>query len=148
VDWDEPEEYHEPEPHFDAESVEREVALVALEAAALCRRIFPPPQGSRELTVEARQALLAFALVDRYPGLTARALAPILALDREEAREVLAELMELGMLQAEPWVGYNDALATGDASYALTGRGRVVATEVALAAKRFLPGWPPPARRY
>jgi hypothetical protein len=150
VDWDERDAEFEGDatgggPPFPEDAVERELALVALEAAALARRIFPPPLTRRDLSAEARQATLALALVDPDQGLTARTLAPVLALDMDEAREVLAELVALGMAaSAEPWPSDDDEdVYSGDAPYALTEKGRSAASEAAAAAKKFLPGWPP-----
>ena len=57
---DEHDEY-EPVHALEEDAVEREVALVALEAAALSRRIFPP---TRRQAAYGWQALLALALVD------------------------------------------------------------------------------------
>jgi hypothetical protein len=150
VDWEEADGEFEGErteagPCFTDDAVEREVALVALEAADLTRRIFPPPLTRRQVSAEAREAILALALVDPGQGLTARQLAPVLALDREEASEVLAELVALGLAARadEPWSADEEDLYTGDAPYALTQRGRSAASETAAVAKKFLPGWPP-----
>jgi hypothetical protein len=150
MDWDERDAEFEGDatgggPPFPEDAVERELALVALEAAALARRIFPPPLTRRQPSAEARQAMLALALVDPDEGLTARLLASILALDMEEAREVLAELVALGMAaSAGLWPSDEEEdLYSGDAPYALTERGRSAASEAAGVAKKFLPGWPP-----
>jgi hypothetical protein len=125
------------------DSVEREVVLVALEAAALSRRIFPSATRRRDLSVEGRQALLAVALVDPSAGLTAHQLAHVLAIDREAAVEALAELVAFGLAgDTELW-DPNDGEEDEDAAYGITARGREVALEVAVVAKRFLPGWPP-----
>ena len=71
MERDEPDEECERppvEPPFAEDSVERELALVALEAAALSRRIFPGLFTRRALPPESRQALLAIALVDPSEG--------------------------------------------------------------------------------
>src|SRR5439155_16360677 len=115
------------------DAVEREVALVALEAAALSRRIFPP---SPRLTVQGRQALLALALVDPVTGLSADLLGSVLALDHEEALEALAELVALGLARAvEP---FEPEDVDDEASFGLTAAGAAAAREVATAARRYL----------
>jgi hypothetical protein len=144
--WDDDEHEDEQEPPVAAlpsDSVEREIALVALEAAALSRRIFPPAAHRRELSSGGRQVLLAISLVDSHTGLSAPELAHVLAGDREGTLEALAELVALGLVvDTERWDSDDDHL--DKASYGLTARGREAALRIAEVAKRFLPGWPPP----
>jgi hypothetical protein len=143
VDWydedlDEDADRYEPVHALEEDAVEREVALVALEAAALSRRIFPP---ARRLTIHGQQALLALALVDHEEGLSAGLLGNVLALDHEEALEALSELLALGLAQSvEP---LELVEIEEEASYGLTASGAAAAREVATAARRHLPGWPP-----
>jgi hypothetical protein len=151
VEWDEPSEDDEPLPEgppFAEESVHRELALVALEAAALTRRIFPVPLDRRALSAESRQAVLAIALAHSDAGLSARELSGVLALDMEAAREAIAELIALGMV-VRSWLAVeaDEDDDSGDVAYTLTERGRTSAAGVALAARSYLPGWPPTHHR-
>jgi hypothetical protein len=81
---------------FTADSVERAMALVALGAVAIARRAFPPRSLRRQVSAEARQAVLAFALAgagEQCDSLTPRELGFLLALDREQALDAVGELV-------------------------------------------------------
>jgi hypothetical protein len=143
VDWDgeDPEQEdgeYVPVYAIEDDAVEREVALVALEAAALSRRIFPP---GRSLSAHSRQALLALALVDPVMGLSAELIGHALALDHEEALEALAELVALGLVTPADYV--DPEYADHEDAYGLTASGAAAAREIASAARRHLRGWPP-----
>jgi hypothetical protein len=126
------------EPFFEDESPERDVALVALEAARLSRSIF---------SSEVEQAVLALALAHpraRYSdGLTPRALGSLLALDNEAALDLMAELVALGLASLDEWALEVEEEPALDTPYALTEQGKARATDVATVAARHLPGWPP-----
>jgi hypothetical protein len=130
---------------FDGDSAERELALVALEAAALSRRIFPEQEGRRRISRAARQVVLALALVDQDFGLAPWQIAHALAIDREQAREAVAELLAFGLAEhTEPWAPEDDDDETDeDHSYSLTSGGAAEARKLVATARQFLPGWPP-----
>jgi hypothetical protein len=131
----------EPLPQALAEdSVEREVVLVALEAAALSRRAFPEQVRAGDLTAEGRQALLALSLADPSMGLSVPEVAHLLSLGREETLEAMAELVAFGLATGErSW----DDEADEEDEYRPTARGSEVALELATVARRAMPGWPP-----
>jgi hypothetical protein len=133
---------------FSADSVEREIALVALEAAALARRIFPLRGGPDRLSAEARQVLLALALTgstsQQEDVLTPRALVSLLALDRERALDALAELVSAGLAEhVDLDVLEHEDLSPLDVGCRPTEAGVQTALDLARYARRFLPGWPP-----
>jgi hypothetical protein len=129
---------------FEEESAQRELALVALEAVALSRRIFPEQEGRGRVSAAARQVMLALALVDQEFGLMRSQLSHVLALDREQALEALAELLAFGLVeQAEPWDLEDEEGVDEDEPYSLTDAGVAEARKLAATARRFLPGWPP-----
>jgi hypothetical protein len=129
---------------FEEESAQRELALVALEAVALSRRIFPEQEGRGRVSPAARQVMLALALVDQEFGLMRSQLSHALALDREQALEALAELLAFGLVeQAEPWDLEDEEGVDEDEPYSLTEAGVAEARKLAATARRFLPGWPP-----
>jgi hypothetical protein len=125
---------------FEEDSVPRELALVALEAAALARRIFPAQEGRGRLSPGARQVILALALVDQGVGLMRSQLSHALALDREQALEALAELLAFGMVElAEPWPIEEEESVEEDEPYSLTAAGVAEARKLAVTARRSLP---------
>lgn len=129
---------------FEEESVGRELALVAIEAVALSRRIFPEQEGRGRVSPAARQIMLALALVDQDLGLMRSQLSHALALDREQALEALAELHALGLIeQTEPWQVEEEEGVEEDEPYSLTPAGVAEARKLAVTARQCLPGWPP-----
>ena len=130
---------------FEEESAQRELALVALEAVALSRRIFPEQEGRGRVSPAGRQVMLALALVDQEHGLMRWQLSQVLALDREQVLEALAELLAFGLVElAEPWdLVEEEEGAQDDEPYSLTSAGAVEARKLAATARQFLPGWPP-----
>jgi hypothetical protein len=146
VEYDEADEEDLPrEEPFEDDSAERELALVALEAAALSRRIFPEEHGRRRISRAGRQVVLALALVDQQHGLTRWQLAHALAIDREQAQEALAELLAFDLIEhTEPWeLEDEDEDEDEDEAYGLTAAGALLARNIAATARQFLPGWPP-----
>jgi hypothetical protein len=121
----------------------REVALVALQAAVLTRRIFLPAARSSDLSPAQWQLLLALALTDtaRYshhaPSL--ESLAVQLSLDREEAHELL-----FGLISSELVVPVERLEEDDVPQFRLSDRGWALARAYVERAGRFLPGWPPP----
>jgi hypothetical protein len=141
VDRDEAEdEALDREQPLEEDSVERELALVALEAAALSRRVFPEQEGRGRVTRAGRQVMLALALVDPLLGLTRLQLSRALALDGEETQETLAELLAFGLIEYAELSPEDDG---DDEAYCLTTAGATTARELARSARKFLPGWPP-----
>jgi hypothetical protein len=130
---------------FEEESVRRELALIALEAAVLSRRIFPEQEGRGRVSPAARQVMLAIALVGHEDGLMRWQLSHALALDRERVLAALAELLAYGLVElAEPWdLIEEEEGVQDDEPYSLTDAGVAEARKLAATARRFLPGWPP-----
>jgi hypothetical protein len=85
----------------------REVSLVALQAAALTRRIFLPEAGPDRPVPEQWQLVIALALIDtasppyEHPAASVESLAIQPSLDREYAHELLFALMSDGLVVAD-----------------------------------------------
>ena len=89
--------------HFDRDSVEREIALVALEAVAISRRIVEAERDPRGLSAHARQVALALA-IDGSSGVTDESLTPrgaasLLAISRDDVLDAYAELTSHGLIE-------------------------------------------------
>lgn len=133
---------------FSADSVEREVSLVALEAVALARRIFPLGGGPTRLSAEAGQALLALVLAgatsEQEEALSPRALVSLLGLDRELALDAIAELVSAGLAEnVDAEIVEHEDVSPLNIGYRPTEAGVNAALVLARRAARFLPGWPP-----
>jgi hypothetical protein len=125
----------------------REVALVALQAAVLTRRIFLPAAEASDLGPEQWQILIAVALNESTadaepPSAAAEGLAAQLTLDREHVHALLFALYTSGHLTAVP-----DDEPGGQETelprFELTARGHAAVADYLQRAARFLPGWPP-----
>jgi hypothetical protein len=134
--------------HFDRDSVEREVALVVLEAVAVSRRIFESERDPRGLSAHARQVTLALA-IDGSSGatdesLTPRGAASLLAISRDEVLDAYAELTSRGLIELgiPDLFEYEDPSPL-DAGYRLTTEGIESARAEVARAHRFLTRWPP-----
>lgn len=123
----------------------REVGLVALQAAVLTRRIYLPASRPGEPSAEQWQVLLALTLIDdsagTRPAASLGAIARLLTLTPEDARDCLAALIDSGHVTAARDVAAEDR---GERlRWTPTPRGRAAAKAYLERAGRFLPGWPP-----
>jgi len=127
----------------------REVALVALQAAVLTRRIFLPAAGRRDLAPEQWQLLLALALIESAeyedPATSVESLAHQLTLDREHAHELLFALVTDGLVLVEDEEDEEDEELP---QFWLSDEGWDAADAYIERARRFLPGWPPKPRSH
>jgi DNA-binding MarR family transcriptional regulator len=124
---------------------QREVGLVALQAAVLARRIYLPATRPGELSPEQWQVLLAVALIESSghgrPAASLGSLARLLTLSAEEARDCLAALIDSGHVTVARDAADEDR---GERlRWTATPRGLAAAGEYLERAGRFLPGWPP-----
>lgn len=125
---------------------DREVALVALQAAVLTRRIFLPAARASDLGPEQWQILIAVALHEdtadaEPPSATAVSLATLLTLDREHVDALLFALHASGHLAAVR--DEQGAEEDEPPRFELTARGHAAVAGYVRRAGRFLPGWPP-----
>ncbi len=120
----------------------REIGLVALQAAVLARRIFTPPVRRGDLVPEQRQMLMALALIDsapyEHPTVSVEGLAVQLTLDRDDAAELLFDLMTAGYVELA-----GEEQEADSVEFRLSARGWTAAHDGVERAGRFLPGWPP-----
>ncbi len=141
--WDEPADERA---NGDLSPELREVGLVALQAAVLARRIYLPATRPGELTPEQWQVLLAVTLIESSghgrPAASLGSVARLLTLSPEEARDILAVLIDTGHVTAAEDLLEEDR-AGQRLRWTATSRGWSAARSYLERAGRFLPGWPP-----
>jgi hypothetical protein len=128
---------------------QREVGLVALQAAVLTRRIFLPATRRGDLGPEHWQVLLAIALAGgaaagEPPSGSAESLAALLSLDRDHVHALLFSLHSGGYLAAVEDDEEDDEDDTVEMPrFELSASGRAAVESYIERAARFVPGWPP-----